>query len=147
MSEDEDDLLLVSLRRIASQVDPIPDLLTRAGYAALSTRRLDAELAELVLDSRMVEAGGLRAADDGVRVLSFVAPTWSVELEVQRADGRVLLRGVVSGSRGDIVVQGSQDEWPAVVDGDGFFQCPDLPAGPLRVRSAEAGIVTPWFIP
>ena len=98
----DDDALLARLGAIAGTVDPVPEIVTRSGYAALSTRRLDEELAELLMDSDLVEAGRLRAAGDQTRVLSFASETMSLELQVEGDGEQKALRGFASGVTGDI---------------------------------------------
>src|SRR5262249_46475986 len=55
----EDEALLERLRAICAEVDPVPDLVFQAARAAFTLRRLDAELAELVLDSADEPAGAV----------------------------------------------------------------------------------------
>jgi hypothetical protein len=54
----DDDRLMERLRAIAELVDPPPEFVLDAARAALLTRRLDSELAELTGDSAAGAAGG-----------------------------------------------------------------------------------------
>src|SRR5262249_7326628 len=85
----EDEALLERLRAICAEVDPVPDLVFQAARAAFTLRRLDAELAELVLDSADAPAGAVavRAAGPAdIRMLSFTAGPLRVELQVTERD-------------------------------------------------------------
>ena len=54
---DPGDALLGQLRRVAALVDPVPEALVHAARETLTWRRVDAELAELLSDSALEEAG------------------------------------------------------------------------------------------
>lgn len=144
-----DDELIARFSRIAAEADPVPEFVTRAGYQALATRLLDEELAELLMDSDLVEAGTLRAAGDQTRVLSFATPTVSVELQLDVEGGRLVLRGFVSGAGGEVVVEGAEQSTVVEVDSEGWFRTTEMGSGPLRVRvpGATGVAVTPWFHP
>lgn len=144
----DDDELLAGLRRAAAAADPVPDLVTRAAEAALSTRRLDEELAELVHDSELVAPGQVRA-DDDVRLLSFETTGVSVELQVEYAAGRVSLRGLVSGASGEALVEVAGERRAVPIDDEGWFVATGLPRGATRVRvTADDGrdITTGWAL-
>jgi hypothetical protein len=149
----DDDALLARLGGIAATVDPVPELVTRAGYAALSTRRLDEELAELLMDSELVEAGRLRAAGDRTRVLSFATETVSLELQVEGDGEQKALRGFVSGVAGevriDVVIENATQSQDVSVDDEGWFVLTPIPSGALRVRltTGTGAAITPWFHP
>ena len=70
--DDED--LLERLRAICEEVDPTPDLVIEMARAAFSLRRLDAELAELVLDSADAAWRNRGVADGG----PLFGPQWTV---------------------------------------------------------------------
>ena len=76
MANDPNDPLLADLRRLAGEVDDVPDEVTGYARAALDWRRIDAELAELLSDSRLdpvsaatrsVEGGSSRSHVQGGR--------------------------------------------------------------------------------
>lgn len=150
----QDAALLARLSGIAAIVDPVPELVRRSGYAALSTRRLDEELAQLLMDSDLVEAGQLRAAGEHTRVLSFGTETISLELQVESTGERTALRGFVSGlvdgmAVTSVVVQSAYQSAAVEVDDDGWFLLTPVPAGTLRIRLeiGPGATVTPWFHP
>jgi hypothetical protein len=62
MSEDidPDEMLMVELRGLFTDVDPVPPLVIETAKASLGWRRLDADLAELLSDSALEEAAMLR---------------------------------------------------------------------------------------
>lgn len=94
---DEEDLL-TDLRRIAANVDPVPDEVLLSARAALSLHRLDAELIELVRDSAQDEAGLVAVRGDGdVRMMSFEFAPIAVELQVTEQAGMRALVAHVSG--------------------------------------------------
>lgn len=94
----DEEQILDELRRIASTVDPVPQLVWESARAALSLRRLDAELIELVRDSAEDTAGlATVRGDDDVRMLSFEFNRLTVELQVTERDSVRDLVAHVSG--------------------------------------------------
>ncbi|WP_232664637.1 carboxypeptidase-like regulatory domain-containing protein [Pseudonocardia sp. TRM90224] len=136
MTHPGDDDLIERLRRIAAEADPPPGIVGAAARAALATRRLDDELAELVLDSAH-EPELVRAAGDDVRMLTFEAGDVAVELQVQaqlHEAGRLAMRGLVTGPVAGLTVETPGGERTADLDADGWFAVEDLPPGPTRLR-------------
>jgi hypothetical protein len=141
--EPTDDEIMATLRRAAATVDPVPASVTEAARAALATRRLDEELAELVLDSALA-AGAVRAEDDDTRVLSFRAGDVTLELQVEQGPS---LRGLVLGTTDQVVLETPDGTRDVHLGTDGWFELPSVPAGPLRIRARAANgrsVVTPW---
>jgi hypothetical protein len=130
----DDEVLLDRLRAIAAIVDDPPPWLDQAARAALSWRILDTELAELMLDSDLSQAALVRAADNGVRLLSFETASVSVELQIEDVDGRLTLRGLVSGASGDAIVEMASGSRVVPINAQGWFVVDDLPRGAIRVR-------------
>jgi hypothetical protein len=52
---DDDEALLVDLRRVTNELDPIPEHVLAAVRAAIGWRTIDAELADLIVDSAIDE--------------------------------------------------------------------------------------------
>lgn len=129
----DDEVLMGRLRAIVSSVDDPPSWLSQAAQAALSTRRLDGELAELMLDSEFSQTALVRAADDGVRLLSFETSSVSIELQIEDVTGRLTLRGLVSGASGDAVIEMASESRVVPISADGWFVVDDLPRGAVRV--------------
>lgn len=149
MNEDE---LLQRLRAIASEVDGVPEHVTLAAAAALGTRRLDEELAELIADSAEHTPQLVRAETD-VRMLSFRAGRVGIELEI---DDRI--RGLVTGARGTVTIETPGHTTEVEIDEHGWFTA-DITetetetgtgtgTGTVRLRlTADDGtqVVTSWF--
>jgi hypothetical protein len=144
MTEHEDDPaieeLMARLRDAAAVADPVPGHVLAAARAALDTRRLDEELAALVADSALADAG-VRAADAEVRLLSFEAADVTLELQVEYRGDEVAVRGLVTGAAGDAVVEVAGVRHTVPVD-EGWFAVTGLPRGATRVRVGS--IVTSW---
>lgn len=128
------DEMVERLRAIAATVDAPPPVVGAAARAALSMRRFDGELAELMLDSELAGTALVRDESDGVRLLSFETPTVSIELQIEDLGDRLVLRGLVSGASGDAVVETSGRPYTAPIDDRGWFTVDDLPRGAVRVR-------------
>lgn len=145
---DDDELLMARLRQIAEVVDDPPPLLDMLARSALASRRLDGELAELVGDSAWDPGALVRAADDGVRLLSFETPSVSVELQLEELEGRLILRGLVSGASGNAIVDTTAGSQTAPIDAQGWFSVNDLPRGAVRVRlqALDSTIVTTSWV-
>jgi hypothetical protein len=146
---DDDEELLARLRSAAADIDPPPALVFENARAALSVRRMDAELAALVMDSELAEPGVTRAAGDEPRLLLFEASSVSLELEVEPVRDRISLRGLVSGADGEAVVQFGGQRQSAPIDADGWFTVTGLPGGAIRVElrgQDGAMVVTGWVL-
>jgi hypothetical protein len=140
------DPLLDRLRRIAAELDDPPDHVERAARAALSTRRLDHQLAELIADSAEVQTAA-RAGEPSIRLLTFETATVSLELQVDEVAGRRSVHGHVTGATGEAVVETASDTRTAAIDDRGWFAVDDLPAGVIRIRLRAAdgtGVSTGW---
>ena len=106
MTDHPTDPLLDELRRIARAVDPVPDEVTTYARAALGWRRVDAELAELLADSRLEALSSTRSGPGTARSLTFRSQDLQVDVDLQDDDGTVLLLGQLAPPlRGDIEVQ------------------------------------------
>ena len=145
----DEDELMAELRRIAGQLDPVPELVVENGRAALLTRALDAELAELLLDSTL-ESAQVRGAAEQVRLLSFQLADVLLELRAEDAGDEVSLGGLVDGAGGELEVElggGTGGHRTIPVDADGGFST-RLPRGAARFRLRTRGgvITTSWVL-
>jgi hypothetical protein len=140
-----DDELLSRLRALAAERDPVPGHVLAAARAALTTRRLDEELAALVADSALAGAGQVRAGDAQLRVLTFETADVSLELQVEYRDERVTVRGLVTGASGEAVVEVAGERHAVAID-EGWFAVADLPRGATRVTvpGPRGPIITSW---
>jgi hypothetical protein len=147
-----DEALASRLARIAAEADPVPSLVLESAFAALSLRRLDAELARMVHDSEVDGLAGVRgAADDAsgeVRMLSFEAPGLSISAQISSAAGTRSLLGQVAGSAvSGVAVQTPASSWPAALDDGGVFRFENLPSGSLRlvIDTPRGEVVGDWI--
>jgi hypothetical protein len=143
---ESDDALLDRLRRLVAELDDPPDYVDSAARAALSTRRLDHRLAQLIADSAQLRPA-TRAGEPSIRLLTFETATVSLELQVDEVAGRRSVRGQVTGASGEAVVETASDTRTAAIDERGWFAVDDLPAGVIRIRLQAADgtdVTTGW---
>lgn len=148
---DPDELLLDELRRIAAVVDPIPEVLVRAGRESLTWLRVDAELAELLSDSIVDERLELVRSSGGVRAVTFEADGFTIELDVL-GDGvhRTLVGLLVPAGTAEIEVQTSDASTTVAADEHGRFRAENVPEGRMRLRitghpASAAPTETSWI--
>ncbi|HEY3748615.1 MAG TPA: hypothetical protein VGL80_05420 [Pseudonocardiaceae bacterium] len=142
-----DDELMAALSRSASLADPVPAAVDESARAALATRRLDEELARLLLDSALVGADSVRADGSEIRLLSFETDGVTLELQVEQ-DG-TFVRGLAIGTAGPAVVETPDETRSVRIDDAGSFTVAGLPGGPTRIRvtAADGGgpVGTGWL--
>jgi hypothetical protein len=134
-----EDLLVERLRRIAAQLDPVPESLGFAARELLTWRRVDAELAELLSDSELDEAQPAAVRGDrGTRALSFEADGLTIELDVL-LDGtrRRLVGQLVPPAVASIELQTAAERQTLSADSHGRFHAEGLAAGRLRLRVSD----------
>ena len=145
----QDDPLFQRLRTVAEQADPVPESVLEAGRAAFLLRRLDAELAELVMDSAF-DAGTVLVrgpGDNEVRMLSFETDRVSVDIQVTTTEGTRSLLVVVEGASGDVTIETSAGTSTASIDSEGRCSVTGIPAGTVRLHlTADDGsaVTTSW---
>jgi hypothetical protein len=142
-----DDELEQLLRAVAAEVDPVPELVLEQARAAYTLRNLDAELAELVLDSDLDEGAALVRGGDDLRMLAFRSEQLSVELEVARTGDRWSLRGLATGATGAVEIETDEGTASAPLDARGRFVADDLAPGSLRLHLTAADgsrVTTSW---
>jgi len=147
-----DDDLVAQLRRIAAEVDPVPDRVVSAARAALTTRDLDGELAILLADSGAEESPLEPVRTEAAyrtRLLSFGGAGVQIDLEVGgHADQLDVIGQLTGADPQDCAIQhGSAGSVPLDVDGLGRFLCNGLLPGPIRIRCRSAAgtrIITTW---
>src|SRR5262249_843908 len=93
--QDRDDQLLGGLRRMATDLDAVPDDVNGFAKAALGWRRMDAELGELLADSALEREtlAQARSGAEQVRRVTFRASGLEIDLEIQPDSPGVLLLG------------------------------------------------------
>jgi len=152
MTDYPTDPLLDELRRLARAVDPVPDEVTAYARAALGWRRVDAELAELLADSRLEALSSTRSAAETARSLTFRSKDLQVDVDLQDEDGTVLVLGQLAPPlAGEIEVQRDDGSTIATARSDdlGRFRI-ELPAGGrirlvVRREPPAAVIETSWI--
>lgn len=144
----DDDDLINRLRRIAADFDPPPDAVVDNARAGFSMRRIDDEIATLLMDSA-VESELVRGTAQDVRLLSFQTAEILVELQAKPAGDQVSLRGLVTGASGHVTVETANRRWTAAIDAEGWFTVTDLPGGAtrLRLRTPDGrSVTTSWTL-
>ena len=139
-----DDALAALVGEMLGAADPVPTAALTAAYEVIGLRGLEAELAELVYDSR--DRSGpvaVRGGQDETRLLSFANDRLALDAELL-GDGRTIVgqlsppgAAVVEISRGDAVAEAVE------VDEFGGFRAL-LGEGPVRFR-VPGQLVTPWI--
>src|SRR3954452_18498496 len=133
-SGDEDALM----RLVGSAVahDQVPANVVAAAKGSFTWRTIDADLAELAYDSSLdSELAGVRGEESG-RALSFEYGSVTVEIDIDRSNGTLVLDGQVSPSPALLVeVQHANSDatWTAPADEHGRFSFQDIPPGPVRL--------------
>jgi hypothetical protein len=158
-----DDELLGVLRRLAAEVDPVPEIVGAAARAAINTRDLDRQLAVLIADSAAaqglepdadpafefeeVRAGG--SGGESLRLLTFAVGDVQVDLEVNDHGDRLDLIGQFTGAS----TQECELEYadggrhPLEVDDLGRFLASGVGRGAVRARfrsASGAPMTTAW---
>lgn len=152
---DPDEQLLADLREFFAEADPVPPLVIDTAKASLGWRRLDADLAELLSDSALVEEPFALARGSGaaVRAVTFSSGDLTIDLEVQVDDeGRTLLGWLSPPAAATIEVQTMAESRVSVeADRLGRFRMrlPEGGAIRLRVLGPEGGrrppVETSWI--
>lgn len=143
----DDEELLSSLRRISSQIDPVPEIVMDNARAAFLTRRIDEEFAELLLDSA-AETGQVRGEETHVRLLSFHLDDTVLEVQVDYAGEQVSLRGLVDGASGEVDLETPGEHRRIPIDTDGGFAA-RLERGAVRFRLRTHNgrlVMTSWVL-
>lgn len=143
-----EDELMRELGRAVAVHDPVPPDLIAFAQEAFTWRSVDAELAELVADSREAAGAGLRGTTD-VRLLSFTAGEQRLEVELLTDGAQHRVVGELSPGRpAHVVVEHAGGSLTEEADELGRFLVTGVPAGRIRVRCQPAdgpAIVTAWL--
>jgi len=143
---------MIDQLRDAFGADAVPSRVTEAAKAALTWRRIDAELAELLSDSALdAESALARGASPLVRSVSFSAGGAIIDLEVQLDDGRRVLLGQLSPAmQRTIEIQRADGSESSSSSSDelGRFRIKLDAGGTIRLRivdEAGAAVETAWI--
>jgi hypothetical protein len=164
-----DDRLIAELRRVVGAIDPVPDGVLVAARAAIATRDLDGELAEVIDDviadtiadtiadviADIVADSGTWASAGPVRggtprrLLSFACGEVQIDLEVTVGPDRLvgIIGQVSGGSTGDCALEYPAGRQPVSLDRLGRFAITGARGGPVRVRCRSAAgerVTTSW---
>jgi hypothetical protein len=145
MSDDDEDLV-VRLRRVGALVDPVPADVVLAGRSALAHRDLDLRLAQLVAEPAVTGAG---TRGDQETWFTFEVDDVVIELALRLRGGVQQVVGQVDGATvEDLVVHHADGESRPDVDALGRFAAPVTP-GPVRVVVRLDGgsrVATSWVV-
>ena len=132
----DDEALLEDLRRITSELDPIPEHVLAAAHAAIGWRTLDAELAELIADSAIDEALLLVRGVAQPRSLTFEVPGLTIELEAEHAgaDDLRLSGQLVPPQPAEVTILQGETLLALRADDRGRFAARGIAPGPLSLR-------------
>ena len=144
----EDLELLAALGAAWDQVDPVPATVLEAARGAFAWRDIDAELAELVLDTRLEEAA-VRSVD-GPRLLTFEAGGLTVEVEVAvTSGGRSIVGQLVPPQAATVTIRCNGPDRVVDADALGRFSATAVPPGPVSMlcRASTGGVAhaTSWI--
>jgi len=147
-SDASDDDLVRELARAVAVHDPVPPELRTFAREAFTWRTVDAELAELVADSRETAGAGLRGAAD-VRLLTFTAGGQQLDVELlTEGAARRLVGELTPPQQARVVVEHAGGTRTEDTDELGRFLLADVPAGRIRLRCEPVdgpAVVTPWL--
>ena len=148
--EPADHELLMLLRGVLEETDPVPVPLIEAAQAGFTWRTVDAELAELTADS-VLDGAAVRAAD-APRLVTFTAGAISlvVEIAAPRAGelARRLIGQLVGAPPAEVEVRHAGGSLTVQTDDYGRFRAAPVPPGPISLALRFAGrrrpLVTSW---
>jgi hypothetical protein len=140
-----DDQLLAALGDAVRERQAVPDAFVELGKGAYAWHHIDAELAQLIYDSRTDRIAAVRSETASVRALTFASAHLSMELEVTED---CLLGQVIPPRAGTLEAQtGAGASTTTTVDEIGCFAVDPIPASPFRLRFRAADgtdVLTGW---
>jgi hypothetical protein len=149
--EPADRELLMLLREVLEETDPVPGPLVEAAQAGFTWRTVDAELAELTADS-ILDGAAVRAAD-APRLVTFTAGSISlvIEIAVPARAGEVarrLIGQIIGAPPAEVEVRHADGSLTVQTDDYGRFRAAPVPPGPISLALRFAGrrppLVTSW---
>lgn len=133
--------LVTDLRGLFAKDDPVPPLVVETAKASLGWRRLDADLAELLSDSVLEEAGEPALARGGtaqIRSVTFTAGGLTIDIEIQGDGDELRILGQLSpATAASVELQSPAGDGPAIsvqTDELGRFRAPLPPGRAMRLR-------------
>ena len=146
--QDKDSGLIAALRDGLAASDPVPSDVKEFAKAAFSWRELDAELAELEYDSVEEEIPAGVRSSTVVRMMSFQAGRWMIDIEYDETAGR-LMGATSPPARYTVELHTAGARFAIESDDSGRFTAEDVVRGPLAMvlRFADGEVVkTPWVV-
>jgi hypothetical protein len=146
-SSNEDEILFARIREATAGTGAIQDAIRRVAKAAFATRlpHADRLLARLTYDSLLEPAGSVRdAGSDDRRVVTFDAPTLSVEIEIS---GDRLLGQIVPPTPAEIELMSPDGPLDGTsADALGCFTLPAPSPGAVRFgcHTQQGLVLTDW---
>lgn len=140
--------LIATLRAGLEESDPVPEDVIEFAIAAYTWRDIDAELAELDFDSAESGQGAGVRSSATLRMISFQAGQWMLDIEYDEVTGRLL--GMISPETPfhvDLHTAGAF--YTSESDASGRFQAESVARGPLSLvlRFSDGQVVkTQWVV-
>jgi hypothetical protein len=143
-----DEILLAMLRKGLEESDPVPSDVAAFAKAAFTWRDIDAELAELDFDSAEEDVpAGVRSSTT-VRMMSFQAGQWMIDIEYDEVAGR-LIGATSPPARYSVDLHTSGATFTSDSDDFGRFTADGIAPGPLGMvlRFTRGQVVkTQWVV-
>ncbi|HEX6301557.1 MAG TPA: hypothetical protein VF148_13920 [Acidimicrobiia bacterium] len=144
----EDEKLLAMLRKALADSDAVPSDVVAFAKAAFTWRDIDAELAELDFDSADEDLpAGVRSSTT-LRMISFQAGQWMIDIEYDEAAGR-LIGATSPPARYTVELHTSGASFMTESDDMGRFTADGIARGPLGMvlRFTRGQVVkTQWVV-
>lgn len=143
-----DDILMAELREALAARAAVPPEFIAIARSAYAWHHIDAELAQLVYDSRddAELSASLRSETAVIRALTFASPRFSIEVEVT---DDALLGQLIAPQPGTVEVQTLAGETTDVeIDEVGCFTVEPKPDGKFRLRfhtNDQPDVLTGWL--
>lgn len=146
--ENRESELIAALRDGLTASDPVPPDVTEFARAAFTWRDLEAELAEVDYDSAEEELPAGVRSSTVVRMMSFQAGRWMIDIEYDETAGRLM--GATSPPAGyTIELHTAGARFATESDESGRFTADEVGRGPLAMllRFPDGSVVkTPWVV-
>jgi hypothetical protein len=143
-----DDELAGELREALAARAAVPPEFIAIARSAYAWHHIDAELAQLVYDSRQDAelSGTLRSETAVIRALTFASPHFSIEIEVT---DDALLGQLIPPQPGTVEAQARAGEFTSgEIDEVGCFAVEPKPDGEFRLRfraNGQPDVITGWL--
>lgn len=129
----EDEELLATLRGVLARVEPVPADVREVSRSLLSWRDPDAQVAELVADSREL-AGAVRGGTDVVLRFQAGEAEMVIQLTSVSDSGHRLIGQVEPARAGIVRIRRSDSHVDVLADDLGRFVAERLAPGPISLR-------------